>query len=63
MKVEVKYEKTDIERLVLEVHEKRFGQLPAGEMWMCGERYGTYVVENVEIETKPEPAVEKAVTL
>ena len=53
MNIKVEYSRDEVDRIILERHEKTFGPPPAGEQWSCHGGYGDRTVENVSI---PEPA-------
>jgi len=57
MEIEITYKGEDIKRLILETHEKQFGQAPDGEEWICEDKYGKMVVRNEKI-LEPEKVVE-----
>lgn len=52
MEMKFRYEKKEVEALVLEAHAKKFGEPPAGERWVCSESYSRIDVTN---ELIPEP--------
>ena len=60
MDIRIKYSKEEVNKIILEYHEKQFGNAPKGEHWhVSGDYYDGWKVENIKDKDMSAPIPDK----